>query len=324
MDSSRKKASLYKDVFPLENRLALMAGDFKGVGFFVLKQALKKIGPKKNFQFLIWCDKNSPTLKLPRFKTLVFKNSELAFKSSFKENSLLQIKSSGTPADNLVQAGKKALNGRLSALITGPVSKLGLKKYQAVGQTDLLKKISGVREGFMCFRGSFFNVILLTDHTPLKKVSLKEQQIKTLLDLALSARDFLPPAFKKKPLGFLALNPHAGEQGLLGFEERSILKPLLKAYKEVEGPLAPDTAFFKKNWKKYSFFISVYHDQGLIPFKMIHQERSFAWTLGLPFLRLGVSHGTGQNLKQKEISSHSFYLALREAISQINKNKKTF
>ena len=110
-------------------------------------------------------------------------------------------------------------------------------------------------------------------------------------------------------MGVLGLNPHAGEGGLIGKEEEDILKPLIKTFspKEVQGLLVPDAAFLKKNWDLYSFFIALYHDQGLIPFKMIHSHRGFAQTLGLPFLRLGVDHGTGIGLKHREISSESFF-----------------
>lgn len=308
--------------FPLKNRIALTTGDSKGVGFVISQQALKKIGPQKNFQFIVWSDKNSPNLKVPSFKTLTFKSSTPAFESSFNEKNLIQIKSSKNPGTRLIQAGKRALKEGVSALITGPVSKTNLKKYKSVGQTDLLKKLSDCKEAFMCFRGLFFNVILLSDHIPLKKISLQTEQIKHLLKLALSSRTYLSPKLQKKPLALLGLNPHAGEKGILGSEEEKILKPILKSYKEVVGPLSPDSAFLKKNWRRYSFFISLYHDQGLIPFKIIHEQKAFAQSLGLPFLRLGVSHGTGYDLKKKNISSDSFFLAIKEALRWIRKNRR--
>ena len=317
MAQRAKKANFYKKEVVVKSnsvrkRLAITSGE--GVGFFIVHSALKKIGPAKNFQFVVWSDKNSPTLKIPKFKTLVFKNEVPAFKSEFRENHLLQIKKSGGAGSCLQKAGEHALRGEVSALITGPVNKSSLKKYRAVGQTDLLKKLSHARYGFMCFRGACFNVILLTDHCALKQITLKTKSLKALLDLALSARQFLPKRQQKKPLGILGLNPHAGEQGLLGSEEEKILKPLLRNTKEVEGPLSPDGAFLKKIWRKYSFFIALYHDQGLIPFKMIHEQKGFVQTLGLPFIRLGVNHGTGLGLKKKDISCDSLLLAIKEAL----------
>ena len=310
MDQRTKRENFYKKT--VIKRLALSSGE--GVGFSIVRSCLKKIGPQKNIQFLVWSAHNSPTLKISGFKTQTFKTEALAFKSFFRENHLLQIKSQKSPASWVKQAGQRALNGELSALVTGPVSKSPFKKYKAVGQTDLLKKLTKSKHVFMCFRGDFFNVILLTDHCPLKKVSLNKESLRALLDMALSARQFLPKNQREKPLGVLGLNPHAGEQTLLGLEEEKILKPVLKNRKDLEGPLSPDGAFLKKNWKKYSFFIALYHDQGLIPFKMIHNQKGFVQSLGLPFLRLGVDHGTGQGLKKKEISSESMELALKEAL----------
>ena len=249
-----------------QKRLAITTGDPKGVGFFITQQSLKKLGPKKNFQFIVWSNRQSPTLKIPPFKTLVFKKEALAFKSKFREDHLLQIKTGGGVGTCLQQAGAKALSGEVSALITCPVNKSSLKKYQirgevvrevkgpVVGQTDLLKKLSKSRHGFMSFRGSKFNVILLTDHCALKDVAIKKSQLKAVLSLALEARKFLPLGQQKKPLGVLGLNPHAGELGLLGLEEEKTLKPLIKNSKEVEGPLSPDSAFLKKKLEEIQFF----------------------------------------------------------------------
>ena len=117
----------------------------------------------------------------------------------------------------------------------------------------------------------------------------------------------------------MGLNPHAGERGLIGLEEERILKPFLKIFspKEVQGPLVPDATFLRKNWKLYSFFVALYHDQGFISLKMIHSHKGFAQTLGLPFLRLGMDHGTGMGLQHKEVSSESFFNVLKETIKLI-------
>ena len=322
MDRQTKKSVFYKRNFPLKNRIALTAGDPQGLGFFIAKQALKKLGPKKNFQFLLWTHQKAKTLNIPAFKTLVFSRPNQAFASEFKEKHLLQIKSRGGVGEGLLSAGQGALNQELSALVTGPVSKGQLKKYKAQGQTDLLKKLAQTKDVFMCFRGPFFNVILLSDHIPLRKVAIDKSKLSKLLKLALLSRKFLSPLLQKKPLAVLGLNPHAGEHGLIGSEEEKLLKPILKKEKELQGPFSPDIAFLKKNWSKYSFFIALYHDQGLIPFKMIHEQKGFAQSLGLPFIRLGVNHGTAKGLKPKEISSESFFLALKESLRLIQLHKK--
>lgn len=321
MDSKRKRSILHKNLRPLKHRLAVSTGDPAGCGFFLVRQALSRLGPQKNFQFVVWSSRDSKSLNTPSFQTQIFKNSKEAFSAPFKENVLIQIKAKGEAGDWLAAAGKKALEKKASALITGPVSKAGLSKYKSVGQTDLLKKLTGSQEVFMCFRGSLFNVILLNDHIPFYKTSLSKAKIKHVATLALSARSFLPKKLQNKKLGFLGLNPHAGERGLLGKEEEQLLKPILKEWPEIEGPLSPDSAFLKKNWKKYSFFIALYHDQGLIPFKIAHGQRAFSQSLGLPFFRFGVSHGTAQGLKKNELISDSFFMSLKEAVKCLRNNK---
>ena len=101
-------------------------------------------------------------------------------------------------------------------------------------------------------------------------------------------------------MALVGLNPHAGEKGLIGKFESENLKPVLTQIKKkhsVEGPLVPDAAFFDDNWKKYSTYVCLYHDQGLIPFKMVHgQDSGVHLTLGLPFIRTSVDHGTAKNI----------------------------
>lgn len=323
MDKRAKKGFFYGPAFPLKNRLALTTGDSDGLGKFVALQALKKLGPKKNFQFLIWTGQEARPIQIPGFKSLVFSEVSSALKSDFKENHLIHILSPGSPVLQLEEAARLCLRKKVSALVTGPMSKKQFlkSKKNVISQTGLLKKICHKEDVFMSFRGKHFNLILWSDHIPLKNISIERQAFKSFLEKALLWRKFLPKALQKKPLGVLGLNPHAGEGALIGKEEKNILEPLLNEFspKEVQGPLCPDSAFLKKHWGLYSFFIALYHDQGLIPFKMIHPAKGFVQVLGLPFFRLGVDHGTGKGLKTKEISSDSFLLALKESLRLIRR-----
>lgn len=319
MDRGKKRFFFHRSTFPLKNRLAITTGDPSGIGKRVACHALSRLKPRKNVQFLIWTDPKEKLFKVHGFQVLSFSTVQEALKSPFKETQILKINCQGGPGEHLKLAGRLCLNKTISALITGPVRKKLLEKYKARGQTDLLKKLCHTKEAYMCFRGRFFNVILWTDHIPLKKISINPKTFKNFLNLSLSSRNLLPESLRTKPLGLLGLNPHAGEDGLLGNEEITFLNPAIKSFssKDIQGPLSPDVAFLKKHWKHYSFFIALYHDQGLIPFKMQHFHKGFAQTLGLPFLRLGVGHGTGQGLKTKNISSDSFLNALREAVRLI-------
>jgi 4-hydroxythreonine-4-phosphate dehydrogenase len=155
----------------------------------------------------------------------------------------------------------------------------------------------------MGFIGKKFNVVLTTAHIPIVKVSqsLKAMDILAGIHAAESLRQQLPKPLQKKPIGILGLNPHAGEEGLIGKEELLYLnKAIQTALKEkipTIGPLVPDAAFLEKNWKKYSVYLAMYHDQGLIPFKIIHGQKSGAHiSLGLPFVRTSVDHGTAKDI----------------------------
>ena len=254
------------------------------------------------------------------FRVKTFSSVDQALESSFEESCLLQVRSSRPAGVWVEECARLCLDRSFSALVTGPLSKgLLAKTHPSLrGQTQLLKQISKTENVFMAFLGSRFHVILLNDHVPFFKVKLRN--LPALLRVGLDSRKILPPSRRHKPLGLLGLNPHAGEGGLLGGEEGR--SPLLHSFSEQEvcGPLSPDGAFLRKNWSRFSFYVALYHDQGLIPFKMIHAHRGVSLSLGLPFIRTGVDHGTGRGLKPREVSSDSFLAALKQALFLIRKN----
>ena len=147
---------------------------------------------------------------------------------------------------------------------------------------------------------------------------------------AVRAADELRKVLDKKqmsrPIAILGLNPHAGEQGLIGSVENRIHAKVLETAAEeklnVDGPLVPDAAFFPKNWSKYSVFVANYHDQGLIPFKMTHgQESGVQVTMGLPFVRTSVDHGTAKDIFGKNKADPRSMLQALEWAIRLKKNK---
>lgn len=322
MDKQTKNNKLCSSKNFLKKRIGISTGDIRGVGSFVASKSLQALGPQSYFQFLIWTNKQAPVLRIPGFKTQTFTSSSLALKACFNSKILLQIQSSKPVGDWIEELALLCLNSKISGMLTGPVSKKTIKnnKHKALSQTSLLSKLSNKKNVFMCFRGGLFNVVLFTDHIPLKKVSINIKKLKACLNLSLEARKFLKPALRNKPLGLLALNPHASENGLIGSEETKQLGPVLKSFssKEVQGPLCPDSAFLKSQWNRYSFFIALYHDQGLIPFKLAHEHKGFSQTLGLPFLRFSVDHGLGLNVVKNKISYSSFLQSLKELLKVLS------
>ena len=317
MGRQTEKTLFYKHKLSLEKRIGITTGNPDGIGKIVVERSLEKLGPQKHFQFIVWTDKKAKALKVKKFKVRVFANIKEALASPFHFCEILEIKTSRLAGDWVEEASLLCLKNKLSALITGPISKHLMKKSKqgALSHTELLKNLSKTKDVFMSFLGEHFNLILLTDHIPFSQIRINKTRLETLIVKALKFRKILKPSLQNKPLGLLGLNPHAGEDGLLGLEEEKILKPLiLKFNKEVEGPLVPDSAFLKKNWSRYSFYISLYHDQGLPTFKTIHNHKGVSVSLGLPFIRTGVDHGTGIDLKSSEIKSDSFFLALKKAL----------
>jgi 4-hydroxythreonine-4-phosphate dehydrogenase len=218
--------------------------------------------------------------------------------------------SSNLPPPLWVETTAQAAHfGHIDGMATAPLSKTAVSSagLQDLGHTGILKRITKSKDLFMGFIGDHFSVVLATGHVPIERIAteLTANRLTAAVKAAEHLRQVL--AMEKSlrtanyPLALLGLNPHAGESGLIGSTEKDIHCPVLSAVREsgieVEGPLVPDAAFFKTNWKKYSVFIANYHDQGLIPFKMIHgQESGIHITLGLPFIRTSVDHGTAKDI----------------------------
>jgi 4-hydroxythreonine-4-phosphate dehydrogenase len=175
----------------------------------------------------------------------------------------------------------------------------------------------------MGFVGEKFNVVLTTAHLPISQVT-KHLSFSTVAEALLHANELrkaLPAKIRNKPIGVLGLNPHAGEQGLIGQEELMIFPNLASFAKEkgipVVGPLVPDAAFFPENWGKFSIYLCLYHDQGLIPFKMIHgQDSGVHISLGIPFVRTSVDHGTAKDIFSKnKANPNSMIDSIRWAVN---------
>ncbi len=316
-------------------RLAITTGDPDGIGTEVASKALFRLGPKRGVQFILWRDSSCPSRFLnrldKRFTRITFAHFEDFWLSREKWNSshLIDICSPHSAAHWVVESAKLCLKKQIQGLVTGPISKSLILEngFSEVGHTGLLKSVTGRKNLSMAFLGQHFNVMLLTDHIPLQEVSSRicSQGVKEALKMA--KKDFicrLPKSRQRLPIGLLGLNPHSGEGGILGREEVDILKPLIKWASQkglnVQGPLVPDAAFLPSQWGRYSLYLSLYHDQGLIPFKLAHESTgSVHLTLGLPFIRVSVDHGTAKDIFLKDKAKDA---SMYESISMALKMSK--
>ncbi len=211
-----------------------------------------------------------------------------------------------------------ALHHEIDAVVTCPIQKHAFHKggYSYPGHTEMFATLTDAQRYTMMMLSHPLKVSLVTLHLPLQNVAtaLTAARIQEVIELTLTAlkRWF---GISTPRIGVLGLNPHAGEEGDLGWEEDRLIRPVIQSFQKrgdtVEGPLPPDTAFLKEKLKRYDAYIAMYHDQGLIPFKLMAFHTGVNCTLGLPFPRLSVDHGTGLDIAGKGIADPS---SLRSAI----------
>lgn len=286
-------------------RLIITTGDTDGIGWEVTSKALHSLGPKPGVQFVFY---RNPLSRKPgfskKFKHLVVTSIDEAITKPFDHRTAIEIRSSKAPALWVEEAAQRCLTGSFDGLVTAPLSKTAIIKsgLSDIGHTEILARVSLSKHLFMGFIGRKFNVVLATGHKSLRE-AIDQLSIETLAratDAAKSLREILPEKQRSRPIGILGINPHAGESGLIGSEE-TFVKPWIEdrqhAGELIEGPLVPDAAFLPQNWMRYSLYVCAYHDQGLIPFKLVHGFQSGVHlTLGLPFVRTSVDHGTAKEL----------------------------
>ncbi len=200
------------------------------------------------------------------------------------------------------QAVSCALDKEVDAVVTAPISKEAIKMagVRWPGHTEMLAELTGTSDYAMMLVGGLLRVILVTIHTPLRNVPdliTKKNVLKTI-SLAYKACGMM--SLKRPRIAVAGLNPHAGESGLFGDEEeKEILPAVEEAVNQgipVQGPLPPDTVFHKAYCGEIDIIVSMYHDQGLIPLKMIAFDEGVNVTVGLPFIRTSPDHGTAYDI----------------------------
>jgi len=213
--------------------------------------------------------------------------------------------------DTLCAAVKDAQAGVVAAVATAPVNKLAFARAGLPwkGHTDLLAHLTGSPRVAMMFWSEPLKVVLATIHIPLASVSgaLTRELVDDIIDL--SSRELPRFGIAQPRLAVAGLNPHAGEDGLLGDEERKVLRPAIEAAQQrglrVDGPFPGDTVFGRAVRGEFDAVIACYHDQGLIPVKLLAFGRAVNVTLGLPIIRTSVDHGTAFDIAGKNVADPS-------------------
>lgn len=206
----------------------------------------------------------------------------------------------------IVAATRDALAGEVSAIATAPISKAAFAAagYPWPGHTDLLAHLCGVPEAAMMFWSESLKVVLATVHVPLREVPalITADRVSRLIGLVAASL----PAFdiRAPRIAVAGLNPHAGEQGLLGREDLDVLAPAIAEARgrgvDVSGPFPGDTVFVRAVRGEFDVVLAGYHDQGLIPVKLVAFGRAVNVTLGLPIVRTSVDHGTAFDIARQD------------------------
>ena len=252
--------------------------------------------------------------------------SWLSWESACEISSALQVGLASAEAgqsavDAVVTAAREVMAGRCRALVTAPLHKqaMHLAGYRYPGHTELLSELAGNRPVRMMLEHRHLRTVLHSIHVSLRQ-AIEAVQTEPLLETLSIANQSLTMLLGRKPRLFMAaLNPHAGEAGAFGREEIECLQPCISLARQqgiqIEGPFAADTVFATA-WDnpQVDAVIALYHDQGLIPIKLLGMDWGVNITLGLPYIRSSPDHGTAFDIAKRRIArEHSFLEALSAA-----------
>lgn len=218
------------------------------------------------------------------------------------------------------EAVRLALAGEIKGIVTAPISKeaMHLSGFKYNGHTELLAELTKTSKYVMLLTGGTLKVILITRHMALKDVSKNITAEKVMEAIELGDKGLRFFGIDSPRIVVCGLNPHIGEGGILGNEEKDILIPAVNQAKKkgfhVDGPISSDSAFYYAAGGRYDLAIAMYHDQGMIPIKLLAYKRGVNMTLGLPFVRTSPCHGTAFDLAGKWVAdSGSMLEALKVA-----------
>lgn len=241
----------------------------------------------------------------------------------------LNVKNSPYVLSLLDEAAQGCMSGEYSAMLTCPLHKgiINESGLSFTGHTEYLADLSNTDKVVMMLLNKYMRVALATTHIPLKEVAnnITTNNLSTVLDILI--KDMQDKFGIQNPkIGVCGLNPHAGEDGHLGMEEIETINPLITKYQKqghlISGSIPADTLFTTEKLKDFDAILAMYHDQGLAPLKYAGFGKSINITLGLPFIRTSVDHGTALDIAGKNLANAD---SLQEALNltrELVKNAK--
>ncbi len=322
------------------NTFVFTCGDINGIGPEIVVKSLNKISVNRNKRIIFVCPENvfqnTISFVKPKFSYIISKTLE--FPKSNKEVIVLDIGnykqnigkstiSSGKASyKSIIKACELAKEKIADSVITAPISKVAfnLAKVDFPGHTELFANYFNVSNFSMMFVSDKMKAGLLTIHIPIKDVSKKitQSSVQNTIEVIIESlkNDF---GLVSPNIALLGLNPHAGEEGKIGKEEIEILNPIVKKYKQfLSGTYVPDAFFGNKLYKNFDCTIGIYHDQLLIPFKLLNFNKGVNFTAGLPIVRTSPDHGTAFDIAGKNLAKEGSLLQAFKYANIIVNNRK--
>lgn len=315
-------------------RVGITLGDMNGIGPEIILKALGDNRILQEFTPVVYGSNRVMNFykKLYDISNISFQGAKSAEDIVHKKANLISItKEDLTIEPGIVSAaaGKLAFeslklavsdlaSNKIDVLVTAPINKKNIqsKDFDFPGHTEYLAKYSNVEDALMLMCSENLRVGVVTGHIPVKDVSEKITQERILAKLNLINKSLQTDFSIPKPrIAVLGLNPHAGDDGLLGLEDKEVIVPAINAARDQKifaiGPYPADGFFASGNWKNFDAVLAMYHDQGLIPFKTLAGDRGINFTAALPIVRTSPAHGTAYDIAGKGQASEE---SLREAL----------
>jgi 4-hydroxythreonine-4-phosphate dehydrogenase len=305
---------------------ALTMGDPAGVGPEIIIDALSELPEFSPNDIVIFGEKSILDLARdasthPRARSLTMQIVETS-RNTIYDPGIASAESGAASIAAIDAASRACLGGECSALITTPINKTALKLAGSPfpGHTEMLASFANAPHVAMMFASTRLNVVLVTIHQSLREAiaSLSIESVSRTIEFAHSAKRELGVHDRPPRIAVAGLNPHASEGGLFGSEETAIISPAIAKCRvagvDVHGPFPPDTVFMRAKRGEFDIVVAMTHDQGLIPVKLDGIESAVNVTLGLPFLRASVDHGTAYDIAwQGKASSENLQYVLKWA-----------
>ena len=320
--------------------IGISIGDINGIGVEVTLKALADARVYKSFTPLIYGHGKVLSIyrKLMNLEDFNFNQIRTLDEIQHRKVNVINVLEESPeviPGVETLEAGKLALEalksavndlkeGKIQALVTAPLNKSNINSEDLhfVGHTEFITQAVGAKDSLMMMVDDALRVGLVTGHLPLSKVpqSITKERVQQKATLFLKSlqEDF---GINKPKIAILGLNPHAGEDGLLGEEEEKVIKPAIRELKDqnnyVFGPYPADGFFGMMHQQKFDGVLAMYHDQGLIPFKSIAFSSGVNYTAGLPVIRTSPDHGTAYAIAGKNMADEGSMRAALHLASDI-------